>query len=188
MTINLRPATPDDAKDMAILADIAGEGLPSSIWQGMAYPDESALEVGARRAERSEGVFSWKNALMADVDGETAGMMISYITASVPEPLSEDMHPIVRPLLKLENQALETRYINILATYDAFRRKGVAHRLMEEAERRPGRNGMSLITTDRNARGREFYEALGYRDVAQAPVIKTNWDTPSQTWHLLRKP
>ena len=188
MTIKLRPATPDDAKDMAVLADIAGEGLPSSIWNAMAYSGETALDVGARRAVRPDAVFSWKNAVMAVIDGETAGMMMSYVTAAEPEPLSEDMHPVMRPLLKLENQALETRYINILATYDSYRRKGVAHCLMEEAECMPGKNGMSLITTDRNARGREFYEALGYRDVAQAPVIKTNWDTPSETWHLLRKP
>lgn len=188
MTIKLRPATPDDAADMAALANIAGEGLPASIWQGMTYPDETPLDVGARLAARGEGLFSWKKAVIAEIGGETAGMMISYITAAEPEPLSEDMHPIVRPLLKLENQALETRYINLLATYDAFRKQGVARFLMAEAEQDPGKNGMSLITTDRNKRGRDFYLALGYRDVAQAPVIKTNWDTPSTSWHLLLKP
>jgi len=188
MTVILRPANPNDASDMAALANIAGEGLPASIWQGMTYPDETPLDVGARHAAQSEGVFSWKNATIAELNGHTAGMMISYMTGSEPVPLSEDMHPIVRPLLKLENQALETRYINILATYDAYRRQGVARLLMMQAEQEPGKNGMSLITTDRNKRGREFFLALGYRDVAQAPVIKTNWDTPSTSWHLLLKP
>ena len=114
--------------------------------------------------------------------------MISYVTASEEEPLSEDMHPSLRPLVVLENQALETRYVSLLATFQEFRCKGIAHILMAEAEKSPGKNGMSLITTDKNVTGRKLYASMGYREVAQAPVIKTNWDTACDNWYLLCKP
>ena len=40
-----------------------------------------------------------------------------------------------RPLQALENRALGTHYLNVLATYPEFRRRGVASRLLAEAER-----------------------------------------------------
>ena len=47
-----------------------------------------------------------------------------------------------RPLQGLENRAPGTHYLNVLATYPAFRRRGVASRLLAEAERQgPGRAG-----------------------------------------------
>lgn len=188
MTIRLRPATLDDATDIAALTSIAGEGLPEAVWKGMVHRGETPLDAGARYAARMEGKFSWKNATVAEINGETAGMMISYVTASQPEPLTEDMHPIIRPLTLLENQALETRYIYVLATYEQFRGNGIAHCMLEDAEAHPGKRGVSVITTNRNAQRLAFYEEMGYRDIAQAPVIKTNWNTPNESWHLLLKP
>ena len=188
MPIELRHATINDANAMARLANFAGEGLPETIWRGMAQPTETPIDVGTREAASETGVFSWKNTVVAEVDGEFAGMVISYLTGAHAVPLTEDTHPVLRPLTVLENQALETRHINLLATFATFRGRGVAHELIAHAEGRPGVNGVSVIATDKNSYGLRFYRDLGYRQSATAPVIKTNWNTSNQTWYLMHKP
>lgn len=188
MSIVLRAASPQDAKDVATLVNIAGEGFPAAIWSGMCELNENAIDVGARLALRENAHYSFQNAIIAELDGEVAGLVMAHNTAESPEPMNTAAHPSLRPLTKLENQALGTRYITALATYQHFRGQGIAKKLVESAERQPGRNGMSLIMTNGNRSGLRFYMSLGYRDAAQAPVIKMDWDTDSTLWHLLRKP
>ena len=188
MKIQLRAAEPQDAKDMAKLLNIAGEGLPESIWTGLTGPNEVALDVGARMALRENVNFSWKNAVMAECEGEIAGMVLAHETSSEPEPMDQEAHPSLRPLTKLENQVPNTKYITAIATYESFRGYGIARKLLSKAEDNPGKNGMSMIMLNRNKAAMEYCVAMGYRDVAQAPVIKLNWETENTTWHLLRKP
>ena len=188
MSVKLRPATPEDAENIARLADIAGEGFPGAIWSSMADHNQTAFDVGARKAAKDTGVFSWKHATMAEVDGDIAGLAISYVNGDTPEVISEQTHPMFRPMVKLENEALETRYVSMLATFPAYRKAGIAQILLDDAETRPGPKGMSLITSDANLAAREFLYARGFRDAGTMPAIKINWDTPTTTWHLLRKP
>ena len=99
------------------------------------------MALGARRAARDEGAFSWRNAVMAEVGGRWRAGSSPTASATRREPLDE-LPPMFRPLQALENRALGTHYVNVLATYPAFRRQGVATRLLAEAERQgPGRAG-----------------------------------------------
>jgi ribosomal protein S18 acetylase RimI-like enzyme len=82
-----------------------------------------------------------------------------------------------------------TWYVNVLASYPEFRRKGVGATLMREAQRRGGAGGTSLIVADRNASARHFYERLGYRERDRRPMVKENWRSDSDFWVLMvRRP
>lgn len=188
MTLKLRPATIDDAENIARLADIAGEGFPAAIWASTAEHGQTALDVGAKRAASDNGVFSYKHATIAECDGKVAGLSISYVNGDTPEVISEQTHPMYRPMVLLENEALETRYVSMLSTYPAYRKSGVARALLEHEEKHPGPKGMSLITSDHNVAARQFLKEHGFNETAVVPAIKINWDTPTKTWHLLRKP
>lgn len=61
-----RPATRDDAPALAELVNFAGEGLPVYLWEKSKEPGETVWDVGRRRAEREEGNFSYRNALVAN--------------------------------------------------------------------------------------------------------------------------
>ncbi len=188
MTLKLRPAHQDDAENIARLADIAGEGFPGAVWQSTADSGKSALAVGIDKAASDTGIYSYTNATIAEVDGKIAGMSVSYLLADTPEIIDEQMHPMYRPMVKLENEALETRYVSMLATFPVYRKSGVAEQLLNHEEETPGPNGMSLITSDRNLAARQFLLGRGFREAAVVPAIKINWDTPMKSWHLLRKP
>jgi ribosomal protein S18 acetylase RimI-like enzyme len=185
---SLRRATPADAADLARFVDMASEGLARVVWAGMAEPGEDLLAVGARRAARAEGAFSWRNATIAELGGAVAGGLVAYRIGPDPEPL-DDVPPLFRPLQALENRALGSHYVNVLATYPAFRRQGLGRRLLAEAERQAaGASGLSLIVADRNLRARRLYEAFGFRTVAEEPIVREGWNSDSDAWVLMLKP
>lgn len=160
---HLRPARPEDAADMARLGDLAGRGLSRHLWARQAAPGEDPLAVGARRAARDEGLFSWRNAVIATVGGATAGMLVSFPLADEPEPL-DDLPAMFRPLQALENRVRGTLYVNMLATYPAFRHRGVGTALLAEAERQGATaRGLSLIVADDNAEGAAALPLLRFR-------------------------
>jgi ribosomal protein S18 acetylase RimI-like enzyme len=183
----LRPARPDDVADLARLVELASEGLTSYLWARMAEPGEDVMAFGARRAARDEGAFSWRNAVMAEVGGQVAGGLVAYRIGDVAESL-DDLPPLFRPLQGLENRALGTHYVNVLATYPAFRRQGVATRLLEEAARQAGARDLSLIVADRNAVARRLYEGFGFAAVAEAAMVKEDWRSESTAWVLMLRP
>ena len=183
----LRPARREDAPDLARLVDIAGEGLASYLWARGTRPGESAFDVGVRRAARDEGGFSWRNAVIAEVGDAVAGALIVYRIGETPKPL-DDLPAMFRPLQALENQAPGTLYVNVLATYPDFRRRGVASRLLAEAEVRAGTAGLSLIVAEGNAPAIALYRAFGFAEAGRAPIVKEGWACASDSWVLMLKP
>lgn len=185
--LSLRPAARTDAADLARLVDLAGEGMPQYLWAGMAEPGEDVWAVGARRAARDEGAFSWRNATVAEAEGTVAGVLVAYRIGGEPAPL-DDLPPMFRPLQALENRALGTHYINVLATYPQFRRRGVGARHLAEAEvQASGAPGLSLIVADANTDARRLYAQSGYVEQAREPIVKNGWTCSSSEWVLMVK-
>ena len=184
----LMPARPGDAADMARLADLAGGGLPRHLWARQAAPGEDWIAVGTRRAAWEEGPFSWPNAVIAGVGGATAGMLVTYRVADAPEPL-DALPPMFRPLQSLENRVPGSLYVNMLATYPAFRRQGVGWALLAEAERQGATaRGLSLVVADDKAEARRLYRAFGFVEIAQEALVPEDWQTTSRAWVLMTKP
>lgn len=176
-TARTRIAMPDDAPVLAKLIDIAGEGIPSYLWARMAGPGETALEVGAARARRETGSFSYRNATIAEVDGEVAAMLLGYV---VFEPSDDDRAAVcqlpapIRPFVELEHQSVGTYYVNALAVLPGRRGCGVGSRLLHAAEhlaRAHGVRRMSIQVFTRNAGAARLYHRFGYRRAAERPML-----------------
>ncbi|MCB1354103.1 MAG: GNAT family N-acetyltransferase [Rhodobacteraceae bacterium] len=187
-TILLRPASPADALDMARLVDMAGEGLSSYFWQAIALPGEDAWAVGARRAASEDCNFSWRNATIAEIGGETAALLITYRIGDVPLPI-DDLPAIIQPLQELENLALRSLYVNVVAVYPRFRRRGVARKLMQHALDLGGDRELSLIVADGNTAAIALYETAGFVERTRRPVIEAGgWSCESREWVLMIRP
>ena len=133
----IRPARKADAAALAALIDIAGEGLPVFLWTGMKAPEQSVFEFGRARAAREQGNFSYRNATVAEIDGEVAACVVDY---PLDDPYDignlDDLPEVVRPLVTLEAKAPGSWYINVLATFPEFRGQGIGARLLSVAEAR----------------------------------------------------
>jgi ribosomal protein S18 acetylase RimI-like enzyme len=186
-----RRATPEDAAAMAELVNFAGENMPVYLWSKMAGPGQSAWEYGRLRAQREQGGFSYRNAVLLEAkDGRVAGCLIGYPLPKQPEPIPSDLPAMFVPLQELENLAPGTWYVNVIALYPEFRGHGWGSRLLALADRIAadlGLSGLSIIVSDSNAGARRLYERCGYREAATRPMVKEEWESSGRNWVLMVK-
>jgi ribosomal protein S18 acetylase RimI-like enzyme len=187
MGCTLRPGRSDDAPLLAELINYAGEGLPLYFWSKTAGPDETAWDVGHRRAAREE---AYGNATIIEHNGNAAGCLIGYGIGSSPAPIPSDMPAIFAPLHELQNLAPDTWYVNVLAIRPQFRRTGLGTRLLAHADEIAsgrGHRALSIVVSDANRGARRLYERCGYREVATRAMVKEVWVNEGQNWVLLMK-
>jgi ribosomal protein S18 acetylase RimI-like enzyme len=187
-----RPAVKADASALAVLVDIAGEGLPAHLWSTLRAPGQSILEVGRERATREKGGFSYRNAVVAEVDGEIAACLVGY-RLDDPYDLGdlEQVPPLVRPLVLLEAKAPGSWYVNVLATFPEFRRQGIGMALLEIAEekaRAGSAPALSVIVAAENVRAARLYAAAGYEAHATEPIFAFPGYPHGGDWLLMVKP
>lgn len=173
----IRAAERQDARTLAKLIDIAGEGIPNWLWSQMAADGQTALDAGEERARRDAGGFSWRNALVAERNAEIAAMLVGY---RIGEPSGEDRAGIselpepIRPFVELEHQSVGTFYVNALAALPGRRGHGLGTALMRAAEDRARSQGirrMSIQAYEQNTGAVKLYKRLGYATVETRPVI-----------------
>lgn len=187
-----RAANLRDASALAVLVDIAGEGVPNWLWHNLAGPGCSALEVGRARARRNEGGFSYRHATLVEIDLEAVACLIGY-PLDDPYDLTglENMPAYVQPLVRLEAQAPGSWYVNVLATFPEFRGHGTGARLLKIAEtkgREAGAPAMSIIVGSWNEGAIRLYRRAGYDTAATERAILPPEFPQSGEWILMIRP
>ena len=187
--MTIRDARKSDCVELAELVNLAGEGLPYYHWQQIAEPGQDPWEVGRERAARETGSFSYRNGVVAEVDGRIAGALVGYPVAAEPEAIDTENTPSMWiPLLELESIAAGTWYINTVAVFTEVRGLGIGAKLMQRAERKAsglGLRGTSLIVSDANHGARRLYDRLGYNEVTSRPMVKEQWRNDGENWVLM---
>ncbi|PRY22208.1 acetyltransferase (GNAT) family protein [Aliiruegeria haliotis] len=182
------PASTSEAADIARLALIASDGLTGITWEAMRGPGETVLDAGARRAAKRRKGFSYHNAEVAFGRSGVIAAIVSFPLE--PEDVSDfgfDIPAVFRPLVALEQQAVSTWNINLLATYPEARGQGAATALIAEVGERAAYEGftrLSLIVRDANPAQR-LYTRLGFREVARAPIVKGDLPLHGRDWVLM---
>jgi ribosomal protein S18 acetylase RimI-like enzyme len=191
VAVKIQSAVKENAAELAYLINLAGEGIPEYLWSEMAEKGQDPMEVGRLRALREEGGFSYKNAITCVENGSLQGMIISY---KQPDPYVveeiEEYPEIVKPLVLLEAKAPGSWYINGIATFEKYRGKGIARKLLSDAEERAisaACSEMSLIVASENARAKTLYEYIGYESVSSLPVVRYPGCLHGGEWLLMVK-
>ena len=189
--LTFRPATKADASALAVLVDIAGEGLPAHLWSTLKVPGQSILEVGRERAAREKGGFSYRNAIVAEVGGEIAACLVGYRLDDPYDPGNlAEIPELVRPLVSLEAKVPGSWYVNVLATFPEFRRQGIGVALLAIAEqkaRADGAGALSVIVAGGNERAARLYRRAGFTAAAREPLVPFPGYTHEGDWVLLIK-
>jgi ribosomal protein S18 acetylase RimI-like enzyme len=185
----IRAATPQDADHLVRFINMAADDLPLHFWRSTVGPDGDPLAFGQARAARDTGNFSYRNAWVAEVDGEVAACLLGY--PSEIEPITPDTPPVFIPPLELEAMAPGAWYLNVLATYAPFRGRGIGSALIAHAEgiaRDRGHAQISLLAEDTHTDALRLYRAKGFIEVARRPLIKGEWQVDANEWILFVKP
>ena len=188
----IRPATIADATHLAALVDIASEGFASYFWSQMAAEGQAPFEIGRARARRDAGAFTWRNAHVAEVDGEVAGVLVGYV---IDDPVDVrnigEASDLVRPLLELEAEAPGHWYVNVLAVFPEYRGQGLGSALLVHADRiarAPGTKGMAIIVASTNQRAMQLYQHVGYKEQARRTLTPFPGYGRGGDWVLMTKP
>ncbi|NBE07989.1 GNAT family N-acetyltransferase [Paragemmobacter ruber] len=188
--VAMRQAVAADAEHLVRFINMAADDLPLHFWKRSVGPEGDPWAYGHERAARETGGFSYRNAWLAEVDGAVAACLLGYPAEDAPAPIDPDTPPIFMPLLELEALAPGSWYLNVLATYAAFRGRGCGSALLAKAEevtRGIGRRTVSLIAADTHLDALRLYQAKGYREVARRPVVKDDWAVAADEWILFVK-
>ncbi len=186
LTHPFRLARSEDGPVLARLVNYAGEGLPLHLWTQMAQAGEAPWDIGARRqAQKAE---EGKIVVVDEGAGPIAGLT-GYAIGPEPEPL-DDLPRLFVPLQELENLALNSWYVNVLAALPEARGRGLGTSLLYVAEaiaRDLGLGRLSIIVADNNTGARRLYERRGYAETARRPMVKNGWHSDGTEWVLLIK-
>jgi ribosomal protein S18 acetylase RimI-like enzyme len=174
--MDIRQATRDDCLHIARLTMIAGDGLPECLWADEAAPGEPVEAVGMRRAESETEHYSYRNAWLATVKDQVAGLLLAYRLpeAGADEDL-DDLPPFIRPLVELEQCVPGSFYVNILGVYPAYRDRGLGTALMARVDPLATEAGCTLSSIEvfaSNTGALRLYERLGYSLTAQRDLLR----------------
>lgn len=90
-----RPARKEDCATIAALYSISSDGVADYIWSKLAESGENILDVGRRRYEREDSVFSYWNCTVVESDGMVIGMLVAFPMHV--EPSQEESDPVLAP-------------------------------------------------------------------------------------------
>ena len=186
-----RPATRADAGALAVLIDIAGNGLANQVWLEQAGPGHSALEVGRHAVRLDEGVDSYHNTTVAMMGTEIAACLIG----GLPEKLYdlfriEEKAKLFRPIARLAAQAAGTWYIDVIASFAEFRGNGQGSKLLALAAAKAeeiGAPGNSLVVGSWNTGAERLYERNGFKAAAREKAVLPDSYPQSGDWILMTR-
>jgi ribosomal protein S18 acetylase RimI-like enzyme len=173
--MQIRKATLEDCDAIARLALIAGEGIPAFFWEQARVGNEDIISVGARNAASQTDNFSYRNTLLASVDGATAGMLLAYRLPGPAHTENLDDYPaFIRPLIELELRVPDSYYVNMLAAFPEYRNQGIGTQLMAQLDRLAAEAGCSLASVEvfeENSGALRLYQRLGFSIIDQRDVV-----------------
>lgn len=166
----IRPAEKNDCRTIAELYQLSSDGVSDYIWTKLAEPGEDLIDVGQRRYEREDSVFSYRSTTIVECDGKIAGMLVAFPMIVDEDYVEED--PVLVPYSVLEEP--ESFYICAMAVFPDYRGQGIGHQLLQLAEKKAKEHGLeklSLIVFERNDGAKRLYERTGYREAAREAVV-----------------
>ena len=190
--INIRPALVQDAADLARLDNVASHGFGDFYWQkraveeGSAKPNALAEQAMADPEYRS----GWRQAIVAEVDGEVVGGANGYFVDDDPELHQPSPEPVFEPIRQLFELTVGDWLLDWLAVYQSWQGKGIGARLLDEGLNRAKAVGVnaSLVVEDSNETALALYRSRGFRQRDQRSYIPFNKNSKTQNWLLMSAP
>jgi len=169
-----RAAVGGDCRRIAELVRIASEGVTDYLWSTLApeYPGMALIEVGAIRYSDEESVFSYKNCVVAEHDGEVIGLLLSFpVEVESGASSGEPVDPVLEPY---SMEVPGSFYICSLAVLPESRGLGIGRKMLDIARERARERGLdtlSLLVFEQNQGACRLYEREGFALVDRAQVV-----------------
>jgi len=178
-SVNLKPpfrwARKEDCYRIAELFSMSSGGVADYVWSTLGIADVSLLEIGEQRYAREDTDVSYRNCVVAEVDGDVAGMLVSFPVekAAAGQAAPAGGGPdVLAPYRELEVPG--SYYFCGVALLPQYQSQGLGTRLCEIAKslaRAHGCDELSLLVFEQNVGAVALYERLGFTEIDRRPVV-----------------
>jgi ribosomal protein S18 acetylase RimI-like enzyme len=189
--VKIRQADATDGAVLAELTTLASDGMLDALLQGLA-PEYTTQQMMSKMFRTENSTFCWKNASVAEIKGEPAGMVLTYPAQKFnivdDGKLSPEKLEIMKPFEQLSHE--NSYYISAVAVYPDFRGSGIGTKLIDyagEQAKKSGYDTISLHVFENNEEARKLYEKHGFEAKAKAPVKDNKHFTHSGNLLLMVK-
>lgn len=172
--VTIRKAVKDDALFMA----------ERILWAiGIADAKTSDIENLSAVCAMKDVLYSYENTLIAEVDGERVGIMISYDGALYSTLRVKTFSEVGRSMnCDFSNMADEAKageyYLDTLAVSPDMRRKGIGRALLTAAIERGRESGIekaTLLVSPKNTPALRLYSSLGFKPTRMVHAFDHNY-------------
>ncbi len=171
--ITIRPATEDDAEIIA-RAFLVAMWTPEQRMQQM-------LPFCSTLAHRTDTLYSWRNAVVAQVNGEDAGVLIGYDGAHYDDMMAVTF-TAVRDNMGIDHTAMNHEattgewYLDTLCVFPTFRRRGVATALLNHGIAKglstPGIDAVTLYVDGNHPWVVNLYASVGFKHAGRGFIFE----------------
>lgn len=179
--VNIRKAT---INDIRLIAYAVGNAIGEAVMPMFCGTDWMNTIAEVANLETSQ--YSYRNALIAEVEGSPAGVIVAYDGARLEELRSETMRIIrkYKPDFTISEDETEPGeyYIDTLCVLPQYRKMGIATKLIaaiHEKALAEGHTQLGLIVDFDNPTAERLYTKLGFHRVG------TRIFAGHKMWHLV---
>jgi len=176
MNIIYRNAEPEDCPKIAELIDLASGGIIGFLYHDL-FPGLEPVEVLARGLEMGRYPYNYTTTMVAEVNGEIAGISHSYpsryhlITDKIRESFPQDRVSHLEDFFgaRIEN----SWFLESLGVFPVFQGKGIGSHLLEmtmEKARQEGYPSICLLVFADNRDAIRLYRKKGFEEVRKVKV------------------
>ena len=189
----LRPALKSDAADLALLDNIAGNGISLWYWNRVTGSSQlgNAFVLGRTRLADENAIYGWKNSdVIVDEDDCVLGAISHYINPEQDEDIDAVKHaaPVFAPVFELFSEVVGHWLIDSLAVFPEARGQGHGNTMLVSSlgkARDASVSNASLVVEDSNDAAIALYKKFGFKHVAQREFLEFDGPAKTKFWHLM---
>jgi ribosomal protein S18 acetylase RimI-like enzyme len=170
--VTYRQAIKADCDKIISLYSLASDGVADYVWTAIAEPGESIHDVGMRRYQKEDTLYSYRNCTIASVENDIAGMIVAYSMHINSDAVYGSGDPVLLPYTLLEED--NSYYISGMAVFADYQGNGIGSRLLKIAESHAIEHGLaklSLIVFEQNQGAKKLYDKTGYVEIMRHPIV-----------------
>ncbi|MGJ3264916.1 MAG: GNAT family N-acetyltransferase [Salinarimonas sp.] len=192
LAATLRPATPADARDVAVLWDVANAGHVASVFARDVRGGRSWLDAAAAEIARPSGEMSWRNAVVAEAGGAVVGALVALkLTRRIGRLALLRLPPDQRSHYELLATVHGAYLLRDLAVLPEHRGRGIGAALIDAGiarARAAGCDRLAITTHETNTAFRAHLARRGFSEIDARPVRQHARYAPDSRWILLTCP
>ncbi|MES2907050.1 MAG: GNAT family N-acetyltransferase [Pseudomonadota bacterium] len=190
--VHFRFGTKSDAREIAILYNMANNGLSEIWWSQQTQPGENWIDAFAHDILDKDSIAYYADCVLAQHNNQIVGLLIACLQEKVPPadflgPLSSSE----KCLLDLRRECEGSLYLAIVAVHEDYRKMGIARHFVDLAIQDAETSGVGQVFVIVHEENKDWHASFLRREFTEnkrLPVGDHPFFPHDSHWILMTKP